>query len=72
MFHVFSSTGVMLRTADGSHDYHAPFTLFPSPVPTKCFEAAIKAQTLFNLLMHRVAHDHEFLKQCLEKYGTFL
>jgi len=47
---------------------HVPFTLFPSPVVRSCFEKACKVQTDFNLLMHRVANDPEFLEHCLERY----
>lgn len=45
---------------------HAPFTLLPSPVPRSCFANAKRVQVDFNVLMHRVSHDYEFLKECLQ------
>lgn len=44
-----------------------PFTLLPSPFPEKEFEKAIFIQPLLNRLIHKVAHDHEFLKEVLQK-----
>ena len=46
---------------------HATVTLFPSPVPNTCFEEAWRVQTDFNTLMHRVAHDYDFMKAALQK-----
>ena len=41
---------------------HAPFALFPSPVPRQCLETARRLQPLFNRLVHRVATaDRAFL-----------
>ena len=59
--------GVLLRSLDGSRNYPAPFTLFPSPVPRQCFEKMMHVQTVYNKLMHKVAHDHDFLSQCLSR-----
>lgn len=47
---------------------YAPFTLFPSPVSAVQFNQARDIQQAFNLLMHRVAHDYEFLKNALSRY----
>lgn len=47
--------------------HFAPFVLFPSAFPRDEFDKAIQIQTLFNELMHKVAHDHEFLTETLSK-----
>ncbi|XP_063988879.1 glutathione synthetase-like [Diachasmimorpha longicaudata] len=44
----------------------APFALLPSVFPRKEFEDACEIQAILNTLMHRVAHDYEFLKGTLE------
>jgi len=46
---------------------YAPFVLLPSPVPRQMFEKAQAVQTDFNVMMHRVAHDYVFLKECLAR-----
>uniref|UniRef100_A0A1B6I2J5 Glutathione synthetase n=2 Tax=Homalodisca liturata TaxID=320908 RepID=A0A1B6I2J5_9HEMI len=43
----------------------APFTLLPSAFPRKEFERAVALQPIVNELMHKVAHDHEFLEESL-------
>ncbi|XP_060564458.1 glutathione synthetase-like [Ruditapes philippinarum] len=55
------------------HDHHstchceyAPITLFPSPLPVPVLQEAKSLQKHYNLLMHRVANDPEFLCQCLK------
>lgn len=62
--------GALMRTKEnpGSSTVvnHAPFTLFPSVVPQSLLEHAKGIQKSFNLLMHRVAHDHQFLEQALQ------
>lgn len=64
------SHGVIVRSKESplSADVvqHAPFTLFPSPVPRHCFQQAVDVQVNFNLLMHRVAHDRDFLADSLK------
>ena len=47
--------------------HFAPFLLLPSPFPREEFTKATKLQTLLNELMHKVAHDNEFLEQTLSK-----
>lgn len=47
--------------------HFAPFLLLPSPFPRKEFDRAVQLQTLLNELMHKVAHDNEFLKETLKK-----
>lgn len=46
---------------------YAPMTLLPSPVPVTIVEQAKSLQKDFNVLMHKVAHDHAFLEMALEK-----
>uniref|UniRef100_A0A1B6GW61 Glutathione synthetase n=1 Tax=Cuerna arida TaxID=1464854 RepID=A0A1B6GW61_9HEMI len=43
----------------------APFALLPSAFPRKEFERAVALQSIVNELMHKVAHDHEFLEESL-------
>lgn len=45
----------------------APFILLPSPFPRKEFRKAVELQTVLNELMHRVAHDREFLTESLKQ-----
>lgn len=45
---------------------HAPFTLHPSPFPKRLFTQAKEVQKDFNLLVHKVSQDHEFLKEALQ------
>ena len=47
--------------------HFAPFLLLPSPFPRKEFQRAQELQTLLNELMHKVAHDNEFLEETLCK-----
>jgi len=46
--------------------HFAPFVLFPSPFPREEFHKAIQLQTVLNELMHKVAHDYNFLKESLK------
>ena len=68
------NTGALMRTKEdpGSSTVvnHAPFTLLPSVVPQNLMKEAKGIQKSFNLLMHRVAHDHQFLEQALQKYDS--
>ena len=50
--------------------HFAPFLLLPSPFPRQEFSRAVELQTLLNELMHRVAHDNDFLKETLAKTIT--
>ncbi|KAI0240419.1 Glutathione synthetase [Lamellibrachia satsuma] len=63
------SHGIIVRTRDNPTSAevatYAPFMLFPSPLPRLVFEQAQAVQKDFNLMMHRVAHDYDFLKDCL-------
>jgi len=45
----------------------APFALLPSPFPRKEFHNACDIQIILNLLIHRVAHDYDFLKETLQE-----
>ncbi|KAK4884541.1 hypothetical protein RN001_000812 [Aquatica leii] len=44
----------------------APFVLIPSPFPKKEFYKAIEVQLFLNEMMHWVAHNPEFLLNCLK------
>ncbi|CAB3229458.1 unnamed protein product [Arctia plantaginis] len=44
----------------------APFALLPSPFPRAEFEKAVELQPVLNELMHKVAHDDEFLMGTLQ------
>ncbi|XP_014476113.1 PREDICTED: glutathione synthetase-like isoform X2 [Dinoponera quadriceps] len=45
----------------------APFTLLPSPFPREEFQNACNIQIILNTLIHRVAHDYDFLKETLRE-----
>ena len=47
--------------------HFAPFLLLPSPFPRQEFVRAETLQILLNELMHKVAHDNEFLEKTLSK-----
>ncbi|KAJ8931279.1 hypothetical protein NQ314_015846, partial [Rhamnusium bicolor] len=44
----------------------APFVLLPSTFPRNEFNKAVDVQLILNELMHRVAHDREFLTSTLK------
>lgn len=62
--------GILMRTQHfpSSSDVvsYAPFALFPSVIPKSLFNEAKLIQTDFNLLLHKVAHDHDFLQKSLK------
>ncbi|XP_012228885.1 glutathione synthetase-like [Linepithema humile] len=45
----------------------APFALFPSPFPREEFQNACDIQIILNNLIHKVAHDYDFLKETLQE-----
>jgi len=61
--------GICMRRQD-NYDrdalHFAPFVLFPSPFPRHEFNEALHLQPVLNELMHKVAHDEEFLRQSLK------
>uniref|UniRef100_A0AAA9TGU7 Glutathione synthetase n=3 Tax=Bos TaxID=9903 RepID=A0AAA9TGU7_BOVIN len=61
--------GVLLRTSQAPSSSHvvsyAPFTLFPSPVPSALLEQAYAVQADFNLLVDAVSQNAVFLEQTL-------
>lgn len=60
--------GLVMREKDSSFMVeHAPFTLLPTAFPKRLFSQAKDVQKDFNLLVHRVSQDHEFLKAALER-----
>ena len=61
--------GLQMKSS-GSSDtvHHGPFTLFPSFIPRNILIQAKDTQKDFNVLMHRVAHDYDFLYESLKKY----
>lgn len=68
----FLITGAGMRSRDNfSTDSinFAPFLLLPSTFPRTEFERSVRIQPVLNELIHKVAHDYKFLKNCLEKYG---
>lgn len=65
----FNVLGVSMRSKSNfSTDSlnFAPFALLPSVFPRREFERAVEIQPIINELIHRVAHDHEFLQDCLK------
>lgn len=62
--------GICMRRKDAfDRDalHFAPFLLLPSSFPKGEFERACQLQTILNELMHKVAHDREFLIATLEQ-----
>ncbi|XP_014255931.1 glutathione synthetase-like isoform X2 [Cimex lectularius] len=52
----------------------APFTLLPSLIKKENFQEVVMTQRVMSELMHRVAHDHDFLESSLRKtveYDSF-
>eukprot|EP00092_Neocalanus_flemingeri_P069969 GFUD01085832.1.p1 GENE.GFUD01085832.1~~GFUD01085832.1.p1 ORF type:complete len:481 (+),score=154.58 GFUD01085832.1:62-1504(+) len=45
--------------------HFAPFVLFPTPFPRDEYRKSVELQTVLNELMHKVAHDYDFLKETL-------
>ncbi|XP_019696426.1 glutathione synthetase [Harpegnathos saltator] len=45
----------------------APYALMPSPFPREEFQNACDIQIILNTLVHRVAHDYDFLKETLQE-----
>merc|ERR1719431_496959 len=41
--------------------------LFPSPIPKALYHQAVMVQQDFNLLVHKIAGDGDFLEKTLEK-----
>lgn len=44
----------------------APFILTPSPFPRREFKKAVEIQIILNELMHKVAHNNDFLRSNLK------
>jgi Eukaryotic glutathione synthase, ATP binding domain. len=59
----------MRSKANFSKDYlqFAPFVLLPSTFPRKEFDKAVKIQIILNEVVHKVAHDYEFLSSSLKR-----
>lgn len=61
--------GVLMRTKETPNSSelvsYAPFTLFPSPVPSAVFQQALEVQTHFNLLVDRISQNPTFLEDAL-------
>lgn len=51
---------------------HAPFTLLPTAFLERLFTKAKDVQKDFNVLVHRVSQDHEFLKTALQRCVYFV
>lgn len=45
----------------------APFTLLPSAFPKSEFQRVVSLQTVFNELIHTIAHDRQFLTETLKR-----
>ncbi|XP_049517261.1 glutathione synthetase-like isoform X3 [Dermacentor silvarum] len=62
------SHGVCMKSKSHEPDSYTfvPFCLLPSPYPREAFQQVKALQEDINLLIHRVAHDYEFLRDCLQ------
>ena len=64
-----ATRGILLRAENSTIlNHHAPFTLLPTAFPKNLFVQAKEVQEDFNLLVHRVSLDHEFLKSSLARF----
>ncbi|XP_040575925.1 glutathione synthetase isoform X2 [Lepeophtheirus salmonis] len=62
--------GIGMRYKDKYEEeslYFAPFVLLPSVFPKQPFQDVVDIQPVLNELMHRVAHDQEFLTKTLSQ-----
>ncbi|CAN7991747.1 unnamed protein product [Ixodes hexagonus] len=62
------SHGMCMMSKSGGRDCSTfvPFCMLPSPFPKNEYLQLKSLQRDVNLLMHRVAYDHEFLEDCLQ------
>ncbi|XP_068696198.1 glutathione synthetase-like [Montipora foliosa] len=61
------TNGLVMRAKDSvSRVEHAPFTLLPTAFPERLFAKAKDVQKDFNVLVHRVSQDHDFLEKALK------
>ncbi|XP_049269160.1 glutathione synthetase isoform X2 [Rhipicephalus sanguineus] len=62
------SRGVCMKSKSREPDSYTfvPFCLLPSPYPREAFQQVKSLQEDINLLIHRVAHDYSFLRDCLQ------
>ncbi|KAJ3143760.1 hypothetical protein HK101_003119 [Irineochytrium annulatum] len=49
---------------------HAPFALYPTHYPRKCFDLAVELQPLFNALVDAIAGDHAFLEEVMDRLSV--
>ncbi|KAH7961478.1 hypothetical protein HPB52_009321 [Rhipicephalus sanguineus] len=63
------SRGVCMKSKSREPDSYTfvPFCLLPSPYPREAFQQVKSLQEDINLLIHRVAHDYSFLRDCLQR-----
>ncbi|KAJ3337672.1 hypothetical protein HDU83_008549, partial [Entophlyctis luteolus] len=63
--------GLIMSSATGVGTFrsvnHAPFALFPTPIPRHCFSKAVDLQPLFNTVVHNISLDRTFLKEVMDK-----
>ncbi|XP_030759460.1 glutathione synthetase-like isoform X2 [Sitophilus oryzae] len=65
---IMHGVGIRSKTAFSEDSLNfAPFVLLPTTFPRKQFEKAVEIQTTLNELMHRVAHNREFLRETLRE-----
>ncbi|XP_075739387.1 glutathione synthetase isoform X4 [Rhipicephalus microplus] len=62
------SHGLCMKSKSQEPDSYTfvPFCLLPSPYPREAFQQVKALQEDINLLIHRVAHDYSFLRDCLQ------
>lgn len=59
------SNGLVMRDSSNA-TVHAPFALFPSPVPATAFQAAVRMQSIFNAMVHSVSQDKALMREVFE------
>ena len=67
------TNGLVMRAKDSVFSVeHAPFTLLPTAFPERLFTKAKDVQKDFNVLVHRVSQDHDFLEKALKRCVDYI
>lgn len=62
-----------MRSKESFHEDHVQvlkFCLFPSPFPVRWYSLAVSVQKSINIMIHRVAHDNQFLAEAYKDIVT--
>lgn len=51
----------------GTNVNHAPFTLYPSPIPRECYKTAVFVTPALNTLVNRISGNLQYLREALQE-----